>query len=599
MRWALDRAASLLVLIAMVAGSATARGGPAGDYLIRGARIFDGERLLNDSDVLIRDGVILQVGEVRDVGGATVIDAAGMTLLPGLIDSHVHIISVEMLRQAAAFGVTTELDMFMHVQLARELRQREDFTRADFRTAGTLATAPRGHGTQFGLPITTITSPDEAAEFVKARLNEGSDYIKLVYDDGRGFGLNFATHSRETLAALISATHDHGKLAVVHVSDQPAARDAIELGADGLVHIFGDAPADEGFVELIKSRSAFVIPTLSVIERLGGGSDQFAADAHLAPLLTDADAANLKSSFALPGAKVSVGHAKASVRSLQEAGVRILAGTDAPNPGTVHGASLHRELELLVECGLTPPEALAAATATPAKAFGLSDRGRIAKGMRADLLLVEGDPTTDITATRAIRRVWIAGRLLDHDAYRHKVQAINLAARQLREPGRMIISDFEGNEIAASFGLGWAISTDELQRGKSTAQMKLIDDGADGSRRSLHVTGRINPPLPWAWAGVMFSPGTAPMTPVDLSGKKRLTSWAKGDGRPARVLLFARSFGYMPASQPFTPTAEWKHFSFAVSDFRDSDGKDIMGILFTGGPAIGPFEFQIDQVSLE
>ena len=78
------------------------------------------------------------------------------------------------------------------------------------------------------------------------------------------------------------------------------------------------------------------------------------------------------------------------------------AGTDAPNSGTAHGASLHGELQLLVEAGLTPTEALAAATSAPAAAFHLTDRGRIAPGLRADLVLVEGDPTADILQTRAI-----------------------------------------------------------------------------------------------------------------------------------------------------------------------------------------------------
>jgi imidazolonepropionase-like amidohydrolase len=102
------------------------------------------------------------------------------------------------------------------------------------------------------------------------------------------------------------------------------------------------------------------------------------------------------------------------VRALRAAGVPLLAGTDAPVLGRgVHGASLHRELELLVEAGLTPVETLAAATSVPASVFGLADRGRIAPGLRADLLLVAGDPTRQITATRAIRRVWARGRAVD------------------------------------------------------------------------------------------------------------------------------------------------------------------------------------------
>src|SRR5258707_1366630 len=106
---------------------------------------------------------------------------------------------------------------------------------------------------------------------------------------------------------------------------------------------------------------------------------------------------------------------------LREVGARILAGTDAPMPGTAHGVSLHRELELLVHAGLTPLEALAAATSLPADAFGLHDRGRIAPGLRADLLLVEGDPGSDILATRHIRGVWKRGKPVHRSAYRDRL----------------------------------------------------------------------------------------------------------------------------------------------------------------------------------
>jgi len=98
-----------------------------------------------------------------------------------------------------------------------------------------------------------------------------------------------------------------------------------------------------------------------------------------------------------------------AVNALHAAGVPILAGTDAPAPGSWNGASLHGELELLVRAGLAPAEALAAATSVPARIFHLEDRGRVAAGYRADLVLVRGDPTLDVTATRDIVAVWKAG----------------------------------------------------------------------------------------------------------------------------------------------------------------------------------------------
>ena len=106
-----------------------------------------------------------------------------------------------------------------------------------------------------------------------------------------------------------------------------------------------------------------------------------------------------------------------NVARLIAAGVRLLAGTDAPIPSTVYGASLHRELELLVRCGLTPAQALTAATASPARVFGLTDRGRIAIDQTADLVLVAGDPLTDIAVTRSITTIWRAGIACDRHAF--------------------------------------------------------------------------------------------------------------------------------------------------------------------------------------
>lgn len=111
------------------------------------------------------------------------------------------------------------------------------------------------------------------------------------------------------------------------------------------------------------------------------------------------------------------------MRRLRAAHVPVLAGTDALNPGVVHGASLHRELELLVHAGLSPSEALSAATFVPAACFHLDDRGRVAPGLRADLVLVDGDATRDVLATRRIVTVWRAGLPVDRARYFAHVRA--------------------------------------------------------------------------------------------------------------------------------------------------------------------------------
>src|ERR1700724_791878 len=146
-------------------------------------KLFDGHRFSGPVNVLVESGKIQAVGEqVRKPAGAEVIAGGGLTLLPGLIDSHVHVFGAAHLIQALAFGVTTELDMFSSVRNSKSIEEDQAAGKltneADLRTAATLVTAPGGHGTESGVIIPTISSPAEAQAFVDARIAEGSDYIK-------------------------------------------------------------------------------------------------------------------------------------------------------------------------------------------------------------------------------------------------------------------------------------------------------------------------------------------------------------------------------------------------------------------------------------
>src|SRR5207247_407229 len=114
-------------------------------------------------------------------------------------------------------------------------------------------------------------------------------------------------------------------------------------------------------------------------------------------------------------------------------------------------------------------------------------------------------------------------------------------------------------------GTGWSVSTDGIMGGKSTAVIRPVQGGAAGSKGSLLVTGEVAPGLPHAWAGVMFSPGDGPTAPANLSSKKALSFFAKGDGRTYQVLLFSESHGYVPARRAFLSGPEWKEFTFPLS----------------------------------
>ncbi|MBI4885836.1 MAG: amidohydrolase family protein [Acidobacteria bacterium] len=387
-------------------------------FVVRNVRVFDGDGTRERMNVVVAAGRIMTIGRTTPPSGLPVIDGTGRTLLPGLIDAHAHVPSAASLRNALRFGVTTELDMLSDINVARTLTPRRDrldrTDLADLYSAGSPFTSPRGLGTQFGLTFSTISRPDEAAALVKGRLAEGSDYIKILYEPGAPL---FTTVSRETLAAVIAAAHAAGVLAVVHISSIQGARDAVRAGVDGLVHVFSDSLIDEAFAREIAERKVFVSPTLSIFGAFqsNGFGSALAADVRIAPFLSPAQRTELTK--AGPGAdhpmapylvRFDIARALENVRMLKAAGVRLLAGTDAPNL-TAHGASVHGEMELLTQAGLTPVEALAAATRAPAEAYHLAGRGRIALGARADLVLVDGNPLVDITATRAIVRVFKNG----------------------------------------------------------------------------------------------------------------------------------------------------------------------------------------------
>jgi imidazolonepropionase-like amidohydrolase len=501
--------------------------------------------------------------------------------------------------------VTTVLDMGTDAALAGSLRPGAP-GRADLRSATLMITAPGGHGTEYGFPIPTLAAAKDAAAFVRARVAEGADYIKVIYDDGSAYGIRFATFDRKTLGAVIAAAHALGKAAVVHIGTRADAQAAFEAGADGLAHLFLDRAADPAFVALVQQRRGFVVPTLSVLQGIAGGAPgaALAADPRLAPYLDAAAASGLGARFPRPKAALDYGVARTSVRLLAAARVPILAGTDAPNPGTTHGASLHGELALLVDAGLTPSQALAAATAITASRFGLADRGRIALGLRADLLLVRGDPTSDIHATRDIVGVWAGGVAVDRAAWLARRNAERAdAERRLSAPAppgseRAVFADFEDGKPTARFGAGLQVSTDALFGGSSTATLRALPGGA-GSARSLEVAGRVHAGAgdQPRWSGVMFWPGAQPMAPANLGAKRELAFRARADGRRYTVMLFSASRGAAPAILEFESTKAWTRHAFPLARFGGIDPRELSGI-FIGATAPGDFTLLVDDLEL-
>lgn len=405
---------------------------------ITNVRVFDGDRVIEDDVVVVDGRVIAQVGGSRPTG-VEVLDGTGCTLLPGLIDSHTHT-SREGLALALRFGVTTELEMQGTMAGKGGAGIADDDGVADVRSAGFGITPPGGHpselwsadhGPDDGVesgddrarddrsheePVMPFSStPEEAVSFVPRLAAAGSDYIKFMIDDGTvegSPGLPVLDHA--TVAAGVAEAHRLGLITIAHALTLEATRTAVQADIDGLAHLFMDQPATPELVDLIARSGVFVTPCAVLnASMMGITGAAFAADPRVSERLDPAWLATIHSSFDRYR-QGRLDDVLDSVRALHEAGVDLLVGTDVSFPmpelgGLAHGASVHHELQLLVRAGLTPLEALRAATAVPARRFGLADRGRIAPGLRADLVLVEGDPTRSIGDTLNLRSVWRRG----------------------------------------------------------------------------------------------------------------------------------------------------------------------------------------------
>ncbi|CAM5611981.1 amidohydrolase family protein [Streptomyces griseorubiginosus] len=360
---------------------------------VAGVTVFDGQKALDGPfDVSFDESGITGLSPAGTAPSTEVtVDGAGATLLPGLIDAHVHFRDPSELSALARYGVTTALDMgSWPARFTAALRTAG--CGADIRSAGTPLIGPAGpHARIPGFPAEDrIATPEQARRRVAARIAEGVDYVKLVLERQGGGGPDL-----KTAEAAVDAAHAAGLKVVAHASHTGAIALAVQAGVDILTHAPLDAGLAEQQVRAIAEQGCILVPTLTMMRGTARHHDD---------------------------PEQAYAHARTMVWALHRAGGTIVAGTDAnTQPGVPaavpHGSSLHTELALLVEAGLTPREALRSATSAAATAFGLADRGSIRPGLRADLLLVTGDPVAATDATRSIRAVWTAGRAVDAVAH--------------------------------------------------------------------------------------------------------------------------------------------------------------------------------------
>lgn len=422
--------------------------------VVRDVRVFTatGHEFLEHQDVVVRAGRIEAVratGEPLPAGSRVIEGMGTRTLMPGLVDAHVHVLSSggapwqrfhfapeHNLEAQLYAGVTTVFDLGGFAGELEALAQKTG--------AGTLAgprifhtgqpiTAPGSHplpaagallpwpaGSLLGLIIPTVATPDEARAAVARTVEDRVDYVKVICDR---IPADSPAIDAASLQAAIAAAHERGHKVFVHVGSAADAVLAAEAGADVLAHGPRDRVTPEQVAALVRTRVPVIMTMAGWIgvNAIAAGTYQpTALDRAITPAVvlgevTGAAGGRLNSTPVIGAMAREVDPAvmRGNARVLYEAGVPLLIGTDSALPGAYPGGGLHEELRLLHEAGVPVSELLLAATSRAAAIVAEDpDFGQVRAGLVADLLLVEGDPREDISATTRIVRVVRAGRVV-------------------------------------------------------------------------------------------------------------------------------------------------------------------------------------------
>ncbi len=442
-------------LVLLFAGAAAAHE----PLYLAGATLVDPDTgTTRRAGLLIVDGRIAGSPPAAPAGFAgRVLDLRGKWVLPGLRDFHVHAVvnqapgrvvdrigTLEALRRYLYAGVTGVLDLFNDENAVLALRDRQRAgglgPAADLFAAGPCLTATGGHCTEYPTPTRIVDTPEDARREIGELAAKRPDVVKLVYEHvapelaGKSWRPERPSLDVPTLEAAVAAAAAHGLPTVVHVRSWDDVRACVEAGATAVTHVPSHAPVPADLAARMAERGTRVIPTLAVGDPL-----LVAAGAPLAdPLLRAVAGETVLAAYRgldhgdergrrlMAWMYAEQGVRAASLARLAAAGVPVVAGTDAGNPLTVHGWSLHRELELMVAAGLTPAQALAAATTAAGELMG---RGwGLAPGDEGTVVVLDASPLADVRNTRRIHAVVHHGEVVDRAALLASAPPVRRAA---------------------------------------------------------------------------------------------------------------------------------------------------------------------------
>jgi imidazolonepropionase-like amidohydrolase len=404
-----------LPLIAACGGAENTQAPEGADVTaFEGARLIVGDESapIENATFLVRDGQITEVGstgEIQVPDGATLVNLAGKTVIPGIIDTHTHLRTdaretlIEDLQRRAYYGVVATASLGREVgDVPYQIREEAVLNASRFRFAGRGITMPEPGRSDVPFWVTTEAEARQAIQEL-AELNV--DIVKIWVDDRNGMYMKLTP---ELYGAIIDEAHMNGLRVTAHIFNLEDAKGLLRAGLDAFAHGVRDLDIDDEVVELFGERPDVVLvpnlPNRGVATDLSWVSETVPAG-----MLEKLQAAATDQ----PEAQEAFGLQARNLTRLSAAGVVVGLGTDGNTP---YGA--HLEMEDMVAAGMSPQQVIVAATRNSADLLNLTDLGTVEAGKSADFVVLDANPLDDITNSRSINAVYMRGALVDRAGLR-------------------------------------------------------------------------------------------------------------------------------------------------------------------------------------
>jgi len=434
-------------------GVSAQRGGSAGAVMYEGARVItgDGSAAIQNGAFVVDSGRITAIGRQGDVkapSGARRVDLAGKTVMPAMVNIHVHIgyegytswgaenytpqNVLEHLQREAFYGVAATQSVGSSptdasIQFERDQQAGKFPPASRFLFMPGMAPPNGGpdavllKGTQALHAVYEVSTPDQARAAVKTMAAKNLKHVKIWVDDRRG---TYPKMTPEVYNAIIDEAHSHQMKVHAHATTLADQKAVVRAGIDVLVHTVGNEPLDDEYIALLRDKKPYWTTVIGLGDRTEVCDDDFAAQALPPKVVATIRATTEPRPLApscgprSPNAATRETMLSDNFKKMIAAGARLVLGTDAGiSSGYTFGSADHHEIARWVEFGLPPSDAIVAATSRPAELLALADSGTLAPGKRADFIVLDANPLENIRNTRQIADVYLNGARLDRASW--------------------------------------------------------------------------------------------------------------------------------------------------------------------------------------